>query len=68
MEQKRKLRVYTKYSRKSKRFIPNPEIRITGKWVKDWGFNCGTQITVRNIENGILIINDKINHPPTINL
>ena len=63
MEQKRKLKIYTKYPRTSKGFIPNPEIRLTGKWVKDWGFKCGNEITVKRIENGLILLNEGINTP-----
>lgn len=68
MKQKRKLRVYKKYSRTENRFIPNPEIRLTGKWVKEWGFKCGNEITVKRIENGIILINEGINNQPVIYL
>lgn len=68
MEQNRKLKVYVKYSRKGKRFMPNPEIRLTGKWVNNCGFGFGNFITVRNIESGLIIINTDVNLPHTIEL
>lgn len=68
MKQKRTLRVYKKYSRTENRFIPNPEIRLIGKWVKEWGFKCGSEITVKRIENGIILINEGTNNLSTIYL
>lgn len=68
MKQKRKLKVYTKYPRTVKGFNPNPEIRLTGKWVKEWGFKCGNEITVKRIENGIILINEGRSNLPTIHL
>lgn len=56
----RTLKVYTKLT------IPQltpisilPEIRLTGNWLKDWGFNCGNEIKVIKTKFGISIINNK---------
>ena len=68
MEQKRKLKVYTKCPRIVKGFNPNPEIRLTGKWVKEWGFCCGNMIIVKNIANGAITIVNKTNTPPIIKI
>lgn len=63
MEQKRKLKVYTKYPRTNKGFIPNPEIRLTGNWVKEWGFKCGNKIIIKRIGNGLILINEGTTAP-----
>ena len=68
MEQGRKLKVYKKYTRKSKSFMPNPEIRLTGKWIENLGFKCGNSITVRSIENGLILISEGAKSPPVISL
>lgn len=43
----REMKVYTKYafSRYGNPSI-QPEIRLKGNWVKQWGFNCGDSVSV----------------------
>lgn len=65
---KRNLMVYGKYIRQFNGARLNPEIRLTGKWLKSWGFKNGNIITVRKIESGLIIINTGVNIPPTIEL
>lgn len=65
---KRNLKVYGKCVKPYKYNSINPEIRLTGKWVKEWGFNCGNEITVRNIKKGIIILSDFTTTPQEINL
>lgn len=67
MEQ-RKLKIYAKFTKSGNRNRRNPEIRLTGKWVEDWGFNFGDKIIVRNTKNGILIVSELNQHLPIINL
>lgn len=62
----RTLKVYTKL------IIPQfakvsimPEIRMTGNWLKDWGFNCGNEIKVVKTKIGLLVIN-KDDSVPTV--
>lgn len=68
MEKRRKLKVYTKYPRTPNGFIPNPEIRLTGKWVTNWGFKCGDKITIHNTTSGTIVINLLSKDVPIISL
>lgn len=65
---KKTLKVYGKYNKSFRPTAINPEIRLTGKWVKEWGFNHGNLVLVRNIEKGVMIINEIGQVPPTIYL
>lgn len=65
MEQ-RKLKVYAKFAKTGNRNRRNPEIRLTGKWVANWGIKEGTNIIVRNLEYGVIILNNKSIMPPII--
>lgn len=67
-KENRKLKVYAKFAKSFKTASLNPEIRLTGKWVKEWGFKCGSEITVKKLENGIILINEGANNLPTIYL
>lgn len=66
MEQKRKLKVYYKFAKSGNRNRRSPEIRLTGNWLRNWGFSYGEQIFVKSIEKGTLIISEKTKLPPTI--
>lgn len=66
---KRSLKVYGRYVSKGNKFSEiNPEIRLSGKWVKNWGFKNGSTITVSSFENGIMIISEGLRCPPIIYL
>jgi len=65
---KRTLKVYSRF------IIPSfgkavllPEIRLTGNWLRKWGFECGTTINVIKTEGGI-IIRSSTQSPPVIHL
>lgn len=58
--------MYTKYVKPYKYNSINPEIRLMGKWLEKWGFKCGNEIIVRNINKGIIIIKGNGDLPPTI--
>jgi hypothetical protein len=59
MVETRTLKVYGKLIRRFKSFRTNPEIRLTGNWLKRSGFECGNGITVTNSRTGELIIRTK---------
>ncbi|MGB8451172.1 MAG: SymE family type I addiction module toxin [Anaerocolumna sp.] len=48
----RKLKVYQAYSNTNR---PIPQIMLKGQWLKDFGFDIGTNIEVRLIENMLVI-------------
>lgn len=53
---KRQLKVHRKYSyRSSKGFVLFPEIRLSGKWLKEMGFDCGKSVTVQHEKNRIIL-------------
>ena len=53
---KRTLKVYTNYVKRFKGYFRLPEIRLSGKWLQDLGFNCGGNVTVLTEKNRIIII------------
>jgi hypothetical protein len=36
-----------------------PEIRLTGNWLKKWGFGIGDKVTVSKISEGVMIVKKK---------
>lgn len=55
----RKMKIYEKsFARAFNCFKIFPEIRLTGKWLRDIGFNCGQSVTVRYEKNKIIITLD----------
>ncbi len=65
----RNLKVYGRYfANEGQKLKIKPEIRLIGNWVEQWGFKNGSKITVRNLEDGILIINESDKYPIKIHL
>lgn len=64
----RQLKVYYRYGN-----IPHlensilPEIKLKGVWLKEWGFDIGTEIIVSKTQYGLTIIK-KNEYPPVIKL
>jgi len=60
--QKRQLKIHRKYiSRSYQRYVVFPEIRLSGKWLQELGFNHGKFVTVNHEQNKIIItINSEI--------
>lgn len=64
----RKLKVYTKFAKSGNQHSKNSEIRLSGKWVANWGFKNGSTVIVRNLGFGIIVLNNDIQKPLTIQL
>jgi len=54
-KRRRRLKVYPKYFQRTYRSVIFPEIRLSGKWLKDIGFNCGQSVIVQQEQNKITI-------------
>lgn len=55
-QQKRHIKVYAKfYNRARSMPVAFPEIRLSGKWLKDSGFDCGQEIIVHHEKDKIVI-------------
>ena len=55
MDQYRKLKVYHKYQTRRWKYITVPEIRLSGKWLTQFGFDIGKEITVEQEKNKLTI-------------
>ena len=52
----RRLKVISKvFPRDYHRYVTFPEIRLSGKWLKETGFDCGQFVIVRHRKNKITI-------------
>lgn len=65
----RKLKIYPniRFNQFGRRFI-KPEIRLIGNWLKEIGFLWNTEITVKKIKSGSMIINKVGIEPDLIEL
>lgn len=53
---KRRLKVNSKmFPRDYNRYVIFPEIRLSGKWLGELGFDCGEYVTIHHEENKIVI-------------
>ena len=52
----RKLRVGYKYQQRAYQMVKAPEIKLTGKWLKECGFKIGQDIKVQILEGKLVII------------
>jgi len=58
----RRLKVISKvFPRDYNKYVIFPEIRLSGKWLKDLGFNCGQFVIVSHSKNKITITLQKEN-------
>ncbi len=54
---KRKLKVYPKaFPRANHNIVFFPEIRLSGKWLQDTGFDFGQEVTIQHEKDKIVII------------
>ena len=51
----RRLKVYGKYRQKFNSAVIEPEIRLTGQWLKNLGFNPGQTVNVKQEANCLTI-------------
>ena len=51
----RRLKVYGKYRQKFNIAVIEPEIRLTGQWLKNLGFNPGQTVNVKQEVNCLTI-------------
>ena len=56
---KRQLKIYTKHIPRLRKTIVVPEIRLSGKWLIQFGFTHGRSISVTCKENEIIITTTK---------
>ncbi|MFC5046033.1 SymE family type I addiction module toxin [Aquimarina hainanensis] len=58
----RRLKVISKaFRRDYNRYVTFPEIKLSGKWLKEIGFNCGQFVIVSHKKNKITITLQKEN-------
>lgn len=58
----RRLKVISKaFPRDYHRYVTFPEIRLSGKWLKEMGFDCGKFVIVHHNKNKITITLQKEN-------
>jgi toxic protein SymE len=53
------LKIYKKYFRRFGYYNIFPEIRLSGKWLQNLGFNCGQKVIIIHEKNRIVIRNSK---------
>ena len=59
---KRRLKVIGKtFPREYQRYVIFPEIKLSGKWLKDMGFDSGKHVIVSHMKNKIIITLQKEN-------
>ena len=57
--QNKQLKIYSRYQSRQNTGVVLPEIRLSGKWLKQLGFGCGQSITIIHKQNKILIVKSK---------
>ena len=55
MNKPRKLKIYRKFQPREWKYIPVPEIRLEGKWLKELGFEIGKEIEIKQQKNKLTI-------------
>ena len=55
MNKFRKLKIYKKFQAREWKYIPVPEIRLEGKWLKELGFEIGKEIEIKQQKNKLII-------------
>lgn len=51
----RKLKIYQKHQSRVSKYIVIPEIRLTGKWLAELGFEIGKEIEIKEQKNKLTI-------------
>ena len=54
-QNERQLKVYPKYHARVRKAVIVPEIRLSGKWLQQIGFNSGETVCVKHEQNKITI-------------
>ncbi|WP_429773989.1 SymE family type I addiction module toxin [Agaribacillus aureus] len=62
MKNFRKLKIYPKSQNRTYDSVTFPEIRLTGKWLKELGFREGQEILIEQQQNKLIITHDNKNH------
>lgn len=57
---KRQLKIYPKYIQRKSIIVIVPEIRLQGKWLKEYGFNHGQSVMIVCEEEQIIITLNKL--------
>ncbi|WP_369413798.1 SymE family type I addiction module toxin [Abyssalbus ytuae] len=55
MSNLRKLKIYKKFQPRERKYIPVPEIRLGGRWLKELGFDIGKEIEIKQHTNKLII-------------
>lgn len=55
MSRFRKLKIYEKLQPRQWKYVPVPEIRLEGKWLKELGFEIGKEIVIKQQKNKLTI-------------
>ena len=58
MNHTKKLKVYSKFKKRTFDVVVHPEISLSGKWVENAGFEIGAQVFVK-VEKGKMTITRK---------
>lgn len=59
-KQERKLKVGYKYQQRAYQMVKSPEIKLTGKWLKESGFRIGQDVKVLVEQDRLIIIPERI--------
>ena len=57
MNNERKLKIHTKYQKRTYKHITIPSIKLEGKWLEKLGFKKGEVVIVEQKENKLIITN-----------
>lgn len=55
MKKSRKLKIRSKFQKRTRTYISVPEIQLEGKWLEELGFKIGSEVEVKQ-QNQKLII------------
>ncbi|SEN95723.1 Toxin SymE, type I toxin-antitoxin system [Flavobacterium sp. CF108] len=59
MNNERKLKIHTKYQKRTYKHITIPSIKLEGKWLEKLGFKKGEVVIVEQKKNKLIITNKK---------
>lgn len=59
MENSRKLKIHTKFQKRTRKDITIPSIKLEGKWLEKLGFKKGEVVIVKQKKNKLIITNEK---------
>jgi hypothetical protein len=58
--QKRQIKVAAKHQARAHKYVIVPEIKLTGVWLRESGFNYGQSVTVHVEENRLVITSNPV--------